>query len=172
MNKKICVVLSLGMVIGLAMCGRQLMGDEWPQWRGPTRDGVWKETGIVESFSTPQIPVRWRAAIGSGYSSPTVAEGRVYVSDLQTDPSSVERVHCFDWKTGHSLWNFTYDCTYKNVGYTAGPRASVSIDDGRAYPTPLCATVERLDGLPYLFCRGVGANLDTVYSHLMASVVV
>ena len=133
MNKKSCVILLLGMAIGLVAYGRQVMGEDWPQWRGPTRDGVWKETGIVEKFSAPQIPVRWRAAISSGYSGPTVAEGRVYVSDLQTDPSPAERVHCFDWKTGHSLWSFSYDCAYKNVGYMAGPRASVSIDDGRAY---------------------------------------
>ena len=45
----------------------------------------------------------------------------------------MERVHCFDWKTGRNLWTFDYDCTYKGVGYMAGPRACVSIDDGRAY---------------------------------------
>ena len=133
MCKTSCLVLLFGLAIGSATCGRQLRGDDWPQWRGPTRDGVWKETGLVEKFSAPRLPLRWRAPIGSGYSGPTVAEGRVYVTDLQTDPSSVERVHCFDWQTGRNLWNFTYDCTYKNVGYMAGPRASVSIDDGRAY---------------------------------------
>ena len=133
MNKMNHVILLVGMVIGSAICGRQVMGDDWPQWRGPTRDGVWKETGIVERFSGPQLPVRWRTAIGSGYSGPTVAEGRVYVTDLQTDPGPAERVLCFDATTGRSLWRFSYDCTYKNVGYTAGPRASVSIDDGRAY---------------------------------------
>ena len=74
------------LVIGSATCGRQLRGDDWPQWRGPTRDGVWKETGLVEKFSAPRLPLRWRAAIGSGYSGPTVADGRVYVTDLQTDP--------------------------------------------------------------------------------------
>ncbi len=120
-------------VIALAACGGHLKGDDWPQWRGPTRDDVWKETGIVEKFTTPQIPILWRAAIGGGYSAPTVADGRVYVTDLLTDPHSAERVHCFDWKTGHSLWSFSYDCTYDNVGFPAGPRAAVSIDDGRAY---------------------------------------
>jgi len=120
-------------MIGVAAGGRQLMGDDWPQWRGPTRDGVWKETGIVEKFSTSRLPVRWRVSISGGYSGPTVAQGRVYVTDLQTDPDSVERVHCFDWKTGGSLWNFQYDCVYKRIGYMAGPRAAVSIDDGRAY---------------------------------------
>ena len=133
MNNTNRLILLFLIVVGSATCGRQLMGDEWPQWRGPTRDGVWKETGVIQRFSVPQIPILWRAAIGSGYSGPTVAEGRVYVTDLQTYPRMAESVHCFDWQTGHSLWSFTYDCTYKNVGYMAGPRASVSINDGRAY---------------------------------------
>ena len=133
MKKINCVILLFGMVLGPATCGRQLRGDDWPQWRGPTRDDVWKETGIVQRFSAAQLPIRWRAEIGSGYSGPTVAQGRVYVTDLQTEPRMAEGVHCFDWKTGRNVWNFSYDCTYKNVGYMAGPRAAVAIDDGRAY---------------------------------------
>ncbi len=74
-----------------------------------------------------------RAGIGSGYSGPTVAEGRVYVTDQQTGPRQTERVLCFDWQTGRSLWSFAYGCTCEGVGYAGGPRASVSIDDGRAY---------------------------------------
>jgi outer membrane protein assembly factor BamB len=112
---------------------KALSGDDWPQWRGPTRDGTWKETGVLQRFSSPQLPLRWRAAIGSGYSGPTVAGGRVYITDRQTDPRQAERVLCFDWQTGRRLWDFGYDCTYKNVGYVAGPRASLSIDNGRAF---------------------------------------
>src|ERR671919_16103 len=51
--------------------------DEWPQWRGPGRDGVWKEQGLIEKFEGPQIPLRWRARVSNGYSGPTVAGGRV-----------------------------------------------------------------------------------------------
>ena len=45
--------------------------DEWPQWRGPNRDGVWNETGILEAFDGPEVPIRWRVPIGSGYSGPS-----------------------------------------------------------------------------------------------------
>lgn len=55
--------------------------DEWPQWRGPNRDGVWNETGILEMFDGPEVPIRWRVPIGSGYSGPSVSGGRVYVTD-------------------------------------------------------------------------------------------
>lgn len=106
---------------------------EWPQWRGPNRDGVWPERGIIQKFDKPQIPLRWETAISSGYSGPTVADGRVYVTDRITQPQQMERVHCFDAFTGGKIWSHSYECVYRNVQYMAGPRAAVSIDRGRAY---------------------------------------
>lgn len=106
---------------------------DWPQWRGPTRDGVWSETGVVERFETREMPVKWRVAIGSGYNGPTVAGGRVFVMDRVTQPGQQERVHCFDAQTGDKLWSYAYECAYERVEYKVGPRASVTISDGRAY---------------------------------------
>ena len=109
------------------------LGDDWPQWRGLNRDGVWHETGIVEKFEKPRLEHVWRAELGSGYCGPTVAQGRVYVMDRLVSPKQIERLHCFDAKTGKSLWTHSYDCAYRGVQYDAGPRASVTIHDGRAY---------------------------------------
>ena len=107
--------------------------DDWPQWRGVNRDGVWNETGIVSRFDTPQLAVKWRAEISGGYSGPTVANNRVYVTDRVTEPSQQERVHCFDAMTGANIWSHAYECEYKKAGYPIGPRASVTVDSGRAY---------------------------------------
>jgi outer membrane protein assembly factor BamB len=121
----------------LCIVGRQAIaapaGMDWPQWRGANRDGVWKETGIVSKFSGPEIKVKWRVPVSKGYSGPTVADGRVYVTDRQTDEKQVERVLCFDAETGKPLWSHTYDCIYKGISYPNGPRASVTVQDGRAY---------------------------------------
>lgn len=106
--------------------------DDWPQWRGENRDGVWNETGIIEKFDEKQITPRWSVPIGSGYSGPSVADGRVYVTDRLTKPKQVERVHCFDWKTGDEIWSYTYDCIYR-IDYKAGPRAVVTVYEGLAY---------------------------------------
>ena len=106
--------------------------DEWPQWRGPQRDGVWRETGVIDKFKSDHLEAVWRQPIGAGYSGPTVADGRVYVTDRIVEPEQIERVHCFDWKTGEKTWSYQYACDYQ-VGYAAGPRASVTVDDGRAY---------------------------------------
>ena len=117
--------------------------DDWPQWRGPKRDGVWRETGIISKFEGRRLKPAWSVPILGGYSGPTVADGRVFVTDRTTKPSQTERVLCFDEKTGKSLWTHQYDCVYSNVGYDTGPRASVSIDNGRAYS---------LGSMGHLFC--------------------
>ncbi|MCE9606974.1 MAG: PQQ-like beta-propeller repeat protein [Planctomycetia bacterium] len=107
--------------------------DDWPQWRGPTRDDVWRETGLIEKFAGEQVPIRWRVPVGSGYSGPSVYQGRVYLTDRIVEPAQIERVHCFDEASGKTIWSYTYDCPYAKVGYQAGPRASVGCDEGRVY---------------------------------------
>ena len=107
--------------------------DDWPQWRGPNRDGIWTETGLVNELPDGQLPLDWSVEIGPGYTGPTVAGGKVYVMDRQPkDRDATERVLCFDSSTGKSLWTHEYQADYK-INYTAGPRASVTIDNGKAY---------------------------------------
>lgn len=120
-------------------------GADWPQWRGPNRDGVWSETGIVDRFTEEQLEPAWRASLANGYTGPTVSQGRVYVMDRVTDPKQVERIQCFDQQTGASLWSYTYDATYRNVGYGAGPRASVTIHEGWAYTLGSMGHIHCLD---------------------------
>jgi outer membrane protein assembly factor BamB len=109
-----------------------VQADDWPQWRGPGRDGIWRESGLVERLKDKELKRKWTAEIGPGYSGPTVAAGRVFVTDRIDDPKQIERVHCFDEQTGKKLWTFEYPCDY-TVGYKAGPRACVTVDADRAY---------------------------------------
>lgn len=123
-----------------------LQEEEWTQWRGPNRDGVW--SGNIDSSPPPKgvLEVLWRSPIGPGYTGPTVADGRVFVMDRIRRPEQEERVVCMDAKTGDLLWEHRYPCVYANVGYDAGPRASVTIDDNRAYS---------LGSMGHLFCFDV-----------------
>jgi outer membrane protein assembly factor BamB len=120
--------------------------DDWPQWLGPQRDSVWRETGIVDKFPEGGPPVLWRTPIGAGYSGPAVANGRVYVMDRQlatgaANPANAfqrgqipgtERVLCLDAKNGKILWQHEYECPY-TVSYAAGPRCTPLVSDGRVY---------------------------------------
>lgn len=120
-----------------------LYSHDWPDWRGANRDGVWKENGIISKFESENIPHKWSVDIGSGYSGPTIANGKVYVTDLIEKPVQTEGVLCFDEETGEKIWEYRYDCLYQGVGYPAGPRASVIIDNGKAYS---------LGTMGHLFC--------------------
>jgi outer membrane protein assembly factor BamB len=116
---------------------------EWPDWRGNNREGVWRETGIVTKFQSNKIPLRWSIPVGPGYSGPTVAGGRVYLTDRIEKPEESERVLCVDANNGKVIWTYSYSCRYDNVGYPDGPRASVVISNGKAYS---------LGTMGHLFC--------------------
>jgi outer membrane protein assembly factor BamB len=110
---------------------------DWPQWRGPNRDGVWNETGIMQSFPPGGLKISWRAAVGRGWSSPIVARGRVYVTDAQVAPPTVhERVLCLDEATGKLLWSHEYPADYPEWAFSpdaGGPRATPILRGGRLY---------------------------------------
>jgi len=110
-----------------------LSAEDWPQWRGPNRDGVWLEQGIVDRFPADGLKILWRAPLGAGYSGPVVSAGRVFVTDRVAEPEQLERIHCFDSGSGEAIWSYTYPCPYDGISYTAGPRAAVTIDQQRAY---------------------------------------
>lgn len=110
-----------------------LLADDWPQFGGPNRDGVWRETGIVQTFPAEGLKIRWRVPVGSGLSSPIVSEGRVFLCDAERKkPRAWERVHCYDEKSGQTLWTHTDEVSYP--GYAFDP-ASEGGPDG----TPLAA---------------------------------
>ena len=106
---------------------------DWPQWRGPDRDGTWRETGIISRFDAPELQPRWSSPVGAGYSGPTVSGDRVYVTSRLDEPEQVEQIHCLDRFSGREIWKHVYPCEYLDLPYPLGPRASVSVRDGKAY---------------------------------------
>ena len=120
------------MFIGL-LGATTVSADDWPQWRGEQRDGVWRETGLIEKFSGEKIERVWEVPVSNGYSGPTVANGRVYLTDRVEEPEEVERVLCFDAATGEGLWKSVYPSEYDDLSYPDGPRATVTVADGLAF---------------------------------------
>ncbi|GIW85626.1 MAG: hypothetical protein KatS3mg107_1286 [Gemmataceae bacterium] len=122
-----------------------LWADDWPQWLGPQRDGIWREQGILDKFPPEGLKARWRTPIGVGYAGPAVAQGRVYVMDLVPSndlPESgfakgarvtgQERVLCLDAASGKELWKHSYPVEYR-ISYAAGPRCTPAVDGERVY---------------------------------------
>ena len=137
----------LAVLMLLAFTTAAARADDWPQWLGPKRDGVWRESGIIEKFPAGGPKVRWRVPIGEGYSGPSVANGKVYVTDRVRDkgvenPKSafdkktkvrgVERVLCLNEADGAKIWMQEYPCEYQ-ISYASGPRCSPIVADGKVY---------------------------------------
>ena len=129
-------------------------GEDWPQWRGPNRDGVCSETGLLETFPAAGLKFHWRVPAGWGFSSPVVAQGRVYLADSEVvKPKAKERVRCFDEVTGKVLWTHTYDVAYEDWAFDPaqeiGPVATPIVQNGKLY------TVGRVG---HLFCFAAGTG--------------
>jgi outer membrane protein assembly factor BamB len=135
-------------VLTLLHASFSLHAEDWPQWRGTLRDGVWRETGILEQFPTGALPVRWQTAIGPGFAGPAVARGRVFLMDraleagasadvktrwnYRDQTSGQERVVCLDEGTGKVLWTHAYPCKY-SLAYGSGPRATPTVCGDKLY---------------------------------------
>ncbi len=111
------------------------LADDWPQFLGPKRDGIWREEGIVDKFPAGGPKKIWTAKLGAGYGGPAVVGDKVFVADYsKTDDGSVERIVCFDAKTGAELWATPYPVTYKIPGgYASGPRCTPLVDGEFVY---------------------------------------
>src|SRR3954468_14604518 len=136
-------------ILGVVLVASAVASD-WPQFRGPKRDGTWDETGVLESFPREGLKIRWRHPVGGGFSSPVVAQGKVFVIDVElTKPSSRERLHCFEEKTGKVLWVFVYEEHYGEWTFVpergAGPTATPIVEDGRIYAVGANGFVHCLD---------------------------
>jgi outer membrane protein assembly factor BamB len=131
---------------GLVLLAFNASADDWPQWMGPQRDGVWREQGIVEKLDKSGPAIVWRTNVNRGYCGPAVAGARLFMLDRLPGPAAErkpgeralpvtagnERVLCLDAKTGAKIWEHTYDCPYR-IAYPSGPRATPIIARGRVF---------------------------------------
>jgi outer membrane protein assembly factor BamB len=102
----------------------------WPQWRGPNRDGISKETGLLKQWPADGPPLVWKAAgAGRGYSSFSIANGKLYTMGLRGDR---EYVVAFDVATGKEAWATPHGSAFRN-DRGDGPRGTPTIDGDRVY---------------------------------------
>ena len=130
------VCRSLG--IGAVLCAATLLvgGDraaaaDWPQFLGPTGDGVSPEKGLVDGWDESGPPRLWAQEIGTGYSAPSIADGFIVLHHRIGDEEIVEALRESD---GESLWKQGYPSAFIDpYGYNNGPRCAPTIADGRVY---------------------------------------
>ncbi len=121
------------------------LADDWTQWLGLARNGVWNETGTLEKFPASGAKFVWKAEIAGGYAGPAVADGRVFVMDYvrtegddtpdpgkKSELKGTERITCLDATDGKQIWQQAWQRDYR-FSYPAGPRATPTVDGDRVY---------------------------------------
>jgi outer membrane protein assembly factor BamB len=123
--------LVLGFVV-IVFCAAHLAAQtaDWPQWRGPNRDGVSKEAGLLKQWPADGPPLVWKATgAGTGYSSLAIAGGRIYTMGVRGER---EFVIAFDVATGKELWATAHGGRYRD-SRGDGPRGTPTVDGDRLY---------------------------------------
>jgi outer membrane protein assembly factor BamB len=104
--------------------------DDWPQWRGPNRDGVSTEKGLLKDWPQGGPPLAWQAkGAGEGYSSFAVSQGRLYTLGARGE---AEYVIAFDAASGKRLWERQHGRRFNN-DRGDGPRATPTVEGDRVY---------------------------------------
>lgn len=103
---------------------------DWPQWRGPQRDGVCAETRWLKQWPKDGPKQLWKANVGIGLSSCTVSDGKLYTMG---NTEETDAVYCLEATTGRELWKHSYPCSAKDPNGYPGPRCTPTVDGTRIY---------------------------------------
>jgi outer membrane protein assembly factor BamB len=135
------------LLTGLLICllAQASAAQDWPQWRGPSRDGV--AAGFRAPAAWPEkLARKWRTEVGSGFSSPVVAQSRIYVHTRQEEQ---EVVSALDLGTGKVLWSKSYAVPFNKNQYAVsmgkGPNSTPVVHAGKLYTLGVSAILSCFD---------------------------
>lgn len=108
-----------------------VLASDWPQFLGPTRNGVYPDHNLIDAFPPGGPKTLWKKDIGQGFSGPAVSAGKLILFHRIGDKESVE---CLDAKNGNRIWVADYPTHYQDdFGFDEGPRATPTIVEGKVY---------------------------------------
>ena len=117
--------------IALLALGSLAHGQDWPQFRGPDRDGAVPGRTTLAPFPSSGPELVWDRAVGAGFSAPAVADGRLVLFHRRGGEEIVEALRVSD---GETIWKFPYKTAYRDAfGFDNGPRATPVIDGDRVF---------------------------------------
>ena len=123
-------------VLAVAFCAN---ASDWPQHRGPNRDGISTETGLLAVWPAGGPRMVWTSkGAGEGYSSVAIANGRLYTQGRRTDG---QFVFAFDAGTGKRIWETRTTARYSSHGNDIGPHGTPTVDGNRLYALAIDGTL-------------------------------
>jgi len=124
-------LLVLGSTVIAIAAGVRAAAEDWPQYLGPERNGVYRGPALADTWGPQGPKVVWRKSIGQGLSGPVVVQGRVI---LFHRIGNQEIVDAIDARTGTAQWRYAYASSYRDdFGFDEGPRAVPVVADGIVY---------------------------------------
>jgi len=119
----LCCILASAIATLPTLCS------DWPQWRGPNRDGKSPETGLLQEWPADGPPLAWKiSGIGEGYSSASVANGRIFtMGDLEDG----QYVFALKEADGETLWKTRVGPIHEDK--RGGPRSTPTVDGDRIH---------------------------------------
>jgi outer membrane protein assembly factor BamB len=118
------------MMVSVVLLLAALAGD-WPQFLGPTRDGVYTGSDIAPAWPSAGPPVVWKKDVGEGFAGPVVAGGKLILFHRLQGREIIE---CLDAATGKNVWSLEYPTAYRDdFGFDEGPRSAPVIAGGVVY---------------------------------------
>jgi outer membrane protein assembly factor BamB len=117
------------LLTALILCA-PVQADDWPQWRGPNRDDVSHETGLLKAWPAGGPRLLWTYhTAGIGFSGPAIVGDHLYMMGAD---SQTEYVYALDTRKGERLWQTPIGQLYRN-NYGDGPRGTPAVDGDRLY---------------------------------------
>jgi outer membrane protein assembly factor BamB len=128
----LCRWLRFGLVfVGVLAAVTVGTAGDWPQFLGPTRDGVSGETGLLWQWPAGGPPRVWEVALGQGWSGPVVSGGRVLIFHRDGDSAVLD---CLNQADGARQWRYARPTDYRDqFGFDEGPRATPTVAGGRVF---------------------------------------
>jgi outer membrane protein assembly factor BamB len=103
---------------------------DWPAYRGPSRDGLSADVGLLASWPDDGPPEMWRRPVGGGHAGFVVGGGRAFTIEQRRDE---EAVVAYDLASGAELWATSWSARFSESMGGDGPRATPTLDGGRVY---------------------------------------
>src|SRR6186713_1366025 len=111
--------------------GVRALADDWPQFLGPQRNGVYAGVPLADNWGPDGPRAVWRRPVGQGLSGPVVVQNRVV---LFHRVNNTEVVEAMEAESGKTVWQYSYPTTYRDdFGFDEGPRAVPVVADGIVY---------------------------------------
>ncbi len=114
---------------------------EWPQWRGPNRDGIAYATGRLQSWPESGPKVLWRVPAGAGYSGISIANEKLYT---MWDEGETQFLICSEAASGKELWRHKVGASFYN-SYGCGPRSSPTVSEPLVYAISTAGNLHAVD---------------------------